>query len=165
MPNRMRAVWSMLPAVIALAGITGCAGDVTGPANNPRICPGFDAPAQTVEITPAAGSDTLGPGSLIRWNAGAVTTTRQLNVTPLIIGGSPAAGIRVTPSVSFSQPVFLRLSYAACAEPADESRRLYIVRRDSERDDWEEVRGSQHLRSTRAVEVEIDGFSEYAIAD
>lgn len=170
MPRRLRQALTLPIAAVLLVGSCASNPPQQDPPPqdhlvlNPRECPNFKLDVTTFVITTNANVAVLGPGTLVRWDAGAVTAPKTYNVQPLVIAGKKYAGVSVTPAdgidTPFEQLVLLRLSFAQCPS----NHRFVIAKREAATGSWRNKGGFQP--PTQAfVEAPVDGFSDYAIAE
>lgn len=153
--------------VVALAG--GCARPNAGHISLRAIqqCPGFtlNATLDTIDVTPAGGTLDLGDQTLITFPGQAVTGNAQYEVGYAEkLNGQNVAGITITPlnnaPTEFDEPVTLQISYNKC--PQLGNSRLIIVRKEQGKPD--QPVGGAKSKSKKYVQVNVDHFTEYAIA-
>lgn len=166
MPFRMyRIVGVPLAAVLLAFGCSPRPNNAAFAIKAVHGCPNFVMTADSFVITPTAGFENLGGGNRVMWDDSAVAVPQTYYVDTLAVNGQKVAGVAVTPAsgnAGLAAPVRLRLSYAACVPST--SKKLYIARRPASSDPWQKQTGF-HSKGSHFVEVFVEEFSDWAIAD
>jgi hypothetical protein len=156
-------------AVPLLVGIlaAGCTRSSNRGFRTIAQCPGFtlNATLDTIQVTAAGGDFDLGDSTRIIFPAQAINGNARYEVGySAKVNGQNTAGVNIEPlnnaPTEFDEPITLQISYNKCAQLG--SSRLFIVRKESGQA-GEKIGGAKS-KTKKYVQVNIDHFTEYAIA-